>query len=230
MLQWVGHDVKRWTRNGDDPSRILYGRPKVAILQAISFCTVVSLRGQLVQLALVTYGREETMSGGPRPGLSPLSLNGEVLMSARSSSAEQRPGISSFKCARESLHARVTFEERHCIVGKSHPSAQAADQAGLTYRAPRTNINKACVRARVRVRASASGGDTTADDGLGRGLPIVVNDDGTEDAHRTNGVSPSNRLCHWLHRAWCDARQVKRSTRARHKSLVAGNVSRVPML
>jgi hypothetical protein len=45
---------------------------------------------------------------------------------------------------------------------------------------------------------------------LGGGLPIVVNDDGTEDAHRTNGVSPSNHLCHWLHETWRDARQVKR--------------------
>jgi hypothetical protein len=67
---------------------------------SISFCNVVSLRGQLVQLTLVTYGCEETMSGGPHPRVSsPLSLNGEVPMSAGSSSAEQRPGISSFKRA-----------------------------------------------------------------------------------------------------------------------------------
>jgi hypothetical protein len=69
---------------------------------SISFCNVVSLRrGQLVQLTLVTNGREETMSGTPHPRLTPLSLNEEVLIGAGSSSAEQRPGIPSFKCTPE---------------------------------------------------------------------------------------------------------------------------------
>jgi hypothetical protein len=103
ILRWV------WMRNGDDPSRTQHGRPpKMAILQAISFCNVVSLRGQLVRLALVTYGREETMSGGPQPRASPQSLNREVPMSAGSSSAEQRPWYIQFQAHPE----RASMPER----------------------------------------------------------------------------------------------------------------------